>query len=77
MRYNLNNFSNIRLSLAVNTPSDAVTVEMETNENEVSKSTQEYIKYCNILFNNLNSETLLIDDNDLRKQLLNINQWYL
>jgi hypothetical protein len=43
MRYNLNNFSNIRLSLAVNTPSDAVTVEMETNENEVTKSTQEYI----------------------------------
>jgi hypothetical protein len=43
MRYNLNNFSNIRLSLAVNTPSDAVTVEMETNENEVTLSTQEYI----------------------------------
>ena len=57
--------------------SEAVAVEMEENENKVTKSTHEYIKYCSSLFNILNSETSFIDDNDSRlKQLININQWF-
>jgi hypothetical protein len=43
-----------------------VAVEMEEHENEVTKSTQKYIKYCSSLFNILNSETPFIDDNDPR-----------
>ena len=52
----LNNFSKMRVNLAVNTLSQNVAVEMEENENEVTKSTQEYIKYCSSLFNILNSQ---------------------
>ena len=62
----LNNFIKMRVNLAVNTLSQAVAVEMEEHENEVTKSTQKYIKYCSSLFNILNSETPFIDDNDPR-----------
>ena len=73
----LNNFSKMRVNLVVNTLSQNVAVEMEENENEVTKSTQEFIKYCSSLFNILNSQTPFIDDNDPRlKQLININQWF-
>jgi hypothetical protein len=46
----LNNFSKMRVNLAVNTLSQNVAVEMEENEIEVTKSTQEYIKIPNDLF---------------------------
>jgi hypothetical protein len=39
---------------------------MEENENEVTNSTQEYIKYCSSLFNILNSETLYLDDQECK-----------
>ena len=61
----LNNFIKMRVNLVVNTLS-TVAVEMEEHENEVTKSTQKYIKYCSSLFNILNSETPFIDDNDPR-----------
>ena len=47
----------MRVNLAVNTLSQNVAVEMEENENEVTKSMQEYIKYCSSLFNILNSHS--------------------
>jgi hypothetical protein len=46
----------MRVNLAVNTLSQNVAVEMEENEIEVTKSTQEYMKYCSSLFNILNSQ---------------------
>ena len=57
--------------------SEAVAVEMEEKENEVTKPTQEYIKYSSSLFNILIGETPFIDDTNPRlKQLININQWF-
>jgi hypothetical protein len=49
-------------------------MEMEENENQVTKSTQEYIKYYSNHFSILISETHLIDDKDPNlKPLININ----
>ena len=59
----LNNISKIMVNLAVHQPR-AVVVEMEENENEVTNSTEEYKKYCNNVFNILNSKIPLIDDRD-------------
>jgi len=39
----LNNFSKMRINLAVNTLSQVVAVEMEENKNEDATSTREYI----------------------------------
>ena len=41
----VNNFSKMRVNLAVNTLCQAVAVEMAENKNEDTTSTQEYIKY--------------------------------
>jgi len=41
----VNNFSKMRVNLAVSTLSQAVAVEMEEHKNEDGTSTQEYIKY--------------------------------
>ena len=50
---------------------------MEERENQVTKPTQEYIKYSSSFFNILIGETPFIDDTDPRlKQLININQWF-
>jgi hypothetical protein len=52
----------MRANLAVHMLSEAVAVEMSENAKEVTKSTQEYIKYCSSLFNIRNSETPFILD---------------
>lgn len=50
-----NTISKIMVNLAVHQLRAVVVVEMEENENEVTNSTEEYKKYCNNVFNILNS----------------------
>ncbi|CAC5385467.1 unnamed protein product [Mytilus coruscus] len=73
----LNNFSKMRVNLAVHTLSNAVAKEMEENENEVTKATQKYIKVSSRIFEILNSEEPVKEETDPRiAELVEINEWF-
>ena len=74
----INNFSKMRVNLAVHALSESVAEEMKQNENEATKSTQIYIKKCSEMFEILNSELPIKDDKDPRiQQLSDIKTWFL
>jgi hypothetical protein len=73
----LNNFSKMRVNLAVHTLYPIVAQEMLEHENTATSSTQTYILKCSRLFQILNSEDPIKVIEDPRiKELEDINNWF-
>ena len=73
----LNNFTKMRVNLAVNTLCESVAREMQESENDATKSTQKYIQVSAKMFDILNSQIAIKDCTDERiAEIEKINRWF-